>query len=106
MYPKRVLVQMSLLLEILPVIKPQQVKSRYQVPLWVIFSMYWRLNIIIRFELRVIKFLTGTNAVTTVAHSPKPQNRLTILFFDSKKKGYFSLVSEFSKIDCRVDFTV
>ena len=52
--------------------------------------MYWRLNIIICFDLRVITFFTATTAVTTVAHSPKPQNNLTILFFDSKngkKKG-------------------
>ena len=47
--------------------------------------MYWRLNIITWFDLRVITFLTGTNAVKTVAHAPKPQINLTILFFDSKK---------------------
>ena len=70
--------------------------------------MYWRLNIIIWFDLRVITFLTGTTAVKTVAHAPKPQNNLTILFFDSKKKiqnWYFLLVSEVSKIDCRL-FTI
>ena len=71
--------------------------------------MYWRPNVIIWFDLRVITFLTGTTAVTTVAHSPKPQKKLTILFFNSKKKvkiGYFSLFSEFTKIDCGVDFAV
>ena len=64
--------------------------------------MYWRLNIIIWFDLRVITFLTGTTAVTTVAHSPKPQNNLTILFFEGKKKWNFSLIAEVRK--SAVDF--
>ena len=97
----------SIKLKILPVIKLPQVKSRYLVPLCVIFSMYWRLNIIIWFDLRVITFLTGTTAVKTVAHSPKPQNNLTILFFDSKKKykiGIFRLFLRSRK--SAVDFSL
>ena len=89
----------SIKLKILLVIKLPQVKSRYLVPLCVIFSMYWRLNIIIWFDLRVITFLTGTTAVKTVAHSPKPQNNLTILFFDSKKNTKLVFFTYFSGLE-------
>ena len=69
--------------------------------------MYWRLNIITWFDLRVITFLTGTNAVKTVAHAPKPQNNLTILFFDSKKKYKIGILRLFQRSrKSAVDFSL
>ena len=124
MYPARVLVLMwlftmlykaaphkavylvSIKLKILPVIKLQQVKSRYLpiVPLCVIFSMCWRLKHHYLVWLTRYHILDRNHCCENCSPFPKPQNNLTIFFYSKKKwkYWYFSLIFEVSKIRCRL----
>ena len=113
MYPARVLVLMwlftmlykaaphkavylvSIKLKILPVIKLQQVKSRYLpiVPLCVIFSMCWRLKHHYLVWLTRYHILDRNHCIENCSPFPKPQNNLTIFFYGKKNEniGIFRL---------------
>ena len=78
---------LSVRLKILPVIKLQQVKSRYLpiVPLCVIFSMCWRLKHHYLVWLTRYHILDRNHCIENCSPFPKPQNNLTIFFYGKKK---------------------